>query len=260
MIVAGRYEILGPIGSGGEARVYRARDPATGREVALRLNGQQGEILQSPIPSPPDPTWVRMFERGLDPEHGAYATFELLQGETLAAQVARAPLAWEALRTFVHQAMQAVGALHDAGWVHGDLNAENFFWHEDQTWKLLELPFHRLPSPATSPLFGSIYTLAPEQFDGQRPDARSDLFSLGCLFYYAASGVYPHSGGSEAGIAIARLRFSATPLAELAPTLPAAFAPLVMRLLARDPATRPEGISAARALLNSLDEPRPPAS
>ncbi len=252
MIVAGRYELGELLGAGGEARVYRAHDRGGSCDVALRLSPAPRENSTRQIAPPPHSGWVQLLDCGIDPEHGSFVVFELLQGETLAASVARGPLHPAALEIFNRQALDAVGALHAAGWVHGDLNAANFFFHANATWKLLELPFHRDPPPANrSPLFGSIYTLAPEQIEGCAPDARSDLFALGCLFYYAASGRYPHGEGNEADIAIGRLRFAPEPLAPLAPNLPTHVSTAIMRLLAREPAERPASAEAACQLLGS---------
>ena len=251
MIVAGRYELGAPLGAGGEARVFRAHDRGTGDEVALRLTAP-GDVDTPATPLPPllHPGWVRLLDRGIDPDHGSFAAFELLHGDTLGAMVARRPLDPAAVVEFARQALYAVGALHAAGRVHGDLNAGNFLLHAGTTWKLLELPFHRDPAaPDRSPLFGSIYTLAPEQIEGRPPGVRSDLFSLGCLFYYAASGRYPHGEGSRADIAIGRLRFPPEPLEHLAPGLPPRFRDGIFRLLARDPSERPPSAEAACQLL-----------
>jgi serine/threonine-protein kinase len=253
MIVAGRYELGEPLGAGGEARVFRAHDRATGEEVAMRIKAESAGDAPLP-PSPPTlhPGWVRLLDRGVDPACGTFVTCELLRGETLGARVSRQPLATSAVLEFARQALDAVGALHAAGWVHGDLNADNFLFHEGRTWKLLELPFHHGAPPETrSALFGSIYTLAPEQIAGRPPDTASDLFALGCLSYYAASGHYPHGDGSGAEIAIGRLRFAPAPLGDLAPHLPARLGAGIMRLLARDPVDRPPDAAAACQLLGS---------
>jgi serine/threonine protein kinase len=249
MTVAGRYELLDPLGAGGEARVYRALDQSSGGEVALRLAAGGGGAPASTLPASLHPGWVRLLDRGRDPAHDDYAAFELLRGETLGAMTARGPLTPAVVWDFATASLGAVGALHAAGWIHGDLNADNFLLHDGTTWKLLELPFHRDAGRAVSPLFGSIHTLSPEQIDGQAPDARSDLFALGCLYYRAAAGVFPHDGGSAADIAIGRLRFPATPLQQLAPKFPAHFARGIMEMLARDPADRPQTAAAACALL-----------
>jgi len=202
MIVAQHYEVGESLGTGGEARVFRARDLVTGLEVALRL-APVGGLDDEPrnLRSIPEQHagWVRLLDRGIDETHGAYTVFELLRGETLGTLVARGPLGARDWHLFVRQSLEAVEALHRAGWVHRDLNGHNFLLHEGTTWKLLDLPFHTAaPEKTNSPFFGSIYTMAPEQFAGRAPDAHSDLYSLGCLYYAAAAGAYPHADGSEA--------------------------------------------------------------
>jgi serine/threonine protein kinase len=261
MVLNQRYEIGEPIGAGGEAHVHRARDVVTGVEVALRLSPTSGTgDVPSPLHQTPEqhPGWVRLLDRGVDEAHGAYAVFELLHGETLGAMVARGPIPANAWQRFTRQSLETVGALHRAGWVHGDLNADNFLLHDGTTWKLLDLPFHQsAPAEKRSPLFGSIQTMAPEQFAGKGPDVRSDLYALGCLYYAAASGVYPHAGGSEAEIAIGRLRFPPAPLQGLAASLKPDKAAWVMRLLEINPMNRPADFAAARQLLKRTDDSRP---
>ncbi len=68
-------------------------------------------------------------------------------------------------------------------------------------------------------MFGSIYTLAPEQINGAAPDARSDLYALGCLYYYAAAGRWPHTGRTVQEVAISALLHTPTELREAAPGL-----------------------------------------
>jgi serine/threonine protein kinase len=248
-LIDGRYLLLAAIGSGGEARVFRARDTTTGNDVAVRL-ALQPCAYSGPEHLPPfHDGWVRFLAMGADPLFGAYQVFELLEGSTLSRLIPSGPLDPSAWRLFVDQSLDAVEALHAVGWIHGDLNADNFFLAASG-WKLLELPFLRLDPPAGhSALFGSIHTLAPEQIDAKQPDIRSDLYSLGCLYYYAASGAWPHPGANNTEIAIHCLRFPPDPLAPKAPTLPALRSNWVMRLLAREPSLRSSTIAAARQLL-----------
>jgi serine/threonine protein kinase len=248
-LIDGRYQLLAPLGSGGEARVFRARDTVEEMDVALRL-----ALRPNVFPSPTQPLnfhdgWVRLFASGTDPQFGAYQIFELLEGQTLGQLVQAGPLDENAWSAFVNQSFDSVEMLHTTGCTHGDINAGNFFL-TPFGWKLLELPFFRFdPPPGRSALFGSIHTLAPEQFDGQRADVRSDIYALGCLFYYAASGSYPHPGATSQEVAIHCLRFPAEPLAEKAPQLPAEWCAWTMALLARDANQRPQDIPAARQLL-----------
>jgi serine/threonine protein kinase len=243
-----RYLLLEAIGSGGEARVFRARDTATGDIVAARLALKP--VTYAPQDSVPiHPNWVRFFHWGVDPQQGAYQIFELLEGMTLDAMIKSGPLDSTAWRAFVEQSLGAVAALHDTGWIHGDLNAGNFF-QSSSGWKLLELPFLRFdPPPDRTALFGSIHTLAPEQIDGAMADVRSDLYALGCLYYYAACGEFPHTGATSQEIAVQRLCFAPVDLAQKAPHLPAAWSAWVMPLLARSPADRYPSAAAARQLL-----------
>ena len=243
MLVAQRYDLGEALGAGGEARVFRARDLRDNREVALRLSAQK-PVPPSADDPPPHPNWVRRLDRGGDHEQGSYEVFELLNGVTLETRVGVEPLQPGPWLDFIRQSLDAVAALHAVGWTHGDLNAGNFLHDAGTTWKLLELPFHRSVRPA---LFGSIYTLAPEQIDGRKPDSRSDVYALGCLYYYAATGVYPHAGGSAAEIAIGRLRFEPEPLQ--APALSQRHAEWVMGLLKSREAERPADAGAARSLL-----------
>jgi serine/threonine protein kinase len=248
-IIAGRYLLLAKIGSGGEARVFRALDSSTESEVALRLAQRLGEFTLPDLPPVRHQGWVQLLDAGSDPEYGAYQIFELLEGQSLRQGLHSGPLRPDEWRTMVEQSLKAVQALHDFGWVHGDLNADNLF-ATASGWKLLELPFHRLnPPEGRSALFGSIHTLAPEQIDGAKADVQSDIYSLGCLYYFAASGTWPHPGANAAQIAIHCLRFAPDPLGPLAPNLPAPWSNWVMTFLARQPEQRFVSLAAAHQLL-----------
>ena len=251
-LIDNRYTLLAPIGSGGEARVFLARDNATRQEVALRMALKPALDTSSITLPAAHEGWVRLLNRGFDHHYGAYHVLELLQGGTLSQMVQVAPLEPAAWLTFVTQSLEAVEALHVTGAIHGDLNADNFFHtnEPDSRWKLLELPFLRFDPPeARSNLFGSIHTLAPELLGGAMADVRTDLYSLGCLYYYAASGVYPQTGFTPQDIAIGCLRFAPPPLLEKAPLLPHDWCSWVMTFLSREPQNRFASAAAAHHLL-----------
>lgn len=248
-VIDARYLLLASIGTGGEAHVFRARDVTTETEVAVRLALQSGNPASSFSTPNNHPNWVQLLATGTDPQHGAYQVFELLEGQTLRQLIPSGPLQPQDWGSFVDQSLDAVEALHELGLPHGDLNADNFFL-TDSGWKLLELPFHRFDPPESrSALFGSIHTLAPEQIDGARADVRSDLYALGCLYYFAASAAWPHPGASSQEVAIHCLRFPPDPLNEKAPDLPPSWSAWVMKLLVTDPDDRVPSVAAARQLL-----------
>jgi len=248
-LIDGRYLLLTVVGTGGEAHVFRARDESTGGEVAIRLALHPREKTEElALPDFHD-SWVQLLGFGTDAQHGPYQVFELLEGQTLGQLVPQSPFDAEDWRVFVDQSLDAVEALHNAGWVHGDLNADNFF-ATNVRWKLLELPFLRLDPPkGRSAIFGSIYTLAPEQINGAKADTGSDLYALGCLYYYAACGAYPHTGQSDAEIAISRLRFEPEPLGPKTVDFPAPWTGWVMKLIAPRMKDRFSSVAAARQLL-----------
>jgi len=247
--IADRYVLLAPLGSGGEARVFRARDEQGGENVAVRLALNDVKAVMSSPPTFSHGGWVRFIDSGIDPQHGAYQVFELLEGRTLGATIEAGPLQREEWREFVDQSLSAVAMLHRIDWIHADLNADNFF-HTAAGWKLLELPFYRFETPAArSTMFGSIYTLSPEQIDGSKPTVRSDLYSLGCLYYYAACGAWPHPGDTVQQIAIDRMMHAPPNLRQYAPALPSSWADWVMKLLAPNPKHRFSSAAAARQLL-----------
>jgi serine/threonine protein kinase len=248
-IIDGRYALLAAIGSGGEARVYQATDTLEGKDVAVRLALRHDTQMSAEPPASFHENWVRLLATGTDPQYGPYQVFELLQGQTLGQFIKVRTLTPDEWMAFVQQSLNAVGALHAAGWVHGDINADNLF-AQSTGWKLLELPFLRFTPPkGRSPIFGSIHTLSPEQIDGAKASERSDLYSLGCLYYYAASGIYPHPGANSQDVAIHCLRFAPEPLGEKAPTLPPAWSNWVMNFLTRKPEERVATVAAAYQLL-----------
>jgi serine/threonine-protein kinase len=245
-VMDGRYRLLAQLGAGGEARVYRARDESTGQDVAVRVALQHDFKCLAAIPDFSHAHWVRLFSTGFDDALGAYQVFELLEGRTLAESVRDGPLTRDAWCEFVEHALDAVQGLHDLGLVHADLNADNFL-HTRDGWKMLELPFHRfITTSARSHAFGSIYTLAPEQIDGSAATVLSDIYSLGCLFYYAASGRWPHDGRNAQEVAISCLLHAAPELRDLAPQLRAGECNAVMRLIETRAGNRPATIAEAR--------------
>jgi len=247
--IAGRYVLLALLGTGGEARVFRARDEKQGYQVAVRLPLDSAASVAQPPPALKCEQWVQFIEAGTDAQHGAYQVLELLEGPTLAEMVRTAPLSREGWQEFVDQSLSAVEAVHGAGWVHGDLNADNFV-RTSLGWKLLELPFYHFAVPAArSSMFGSIHTVSPEQIDGIKPAVPSDLYALGCLYYFAGAGRWPHPGKSVQEIAVERLMQAPESLRDFAPGLPAAVCDWVMLLLARHAGDRPPTVAAARQLL-----------
>ena len=208
----GPYEIVAPLGAGGMGEVYRARDTRLGREVAVK-------VLPKPFASDPDrllrferearavaalshPNILAIHDYGTH-EAITYAVMELLEGETLRSRIAQGPLPWRETVEVGAAIAEGLAAAHAKGIIHRDLKPENLFLTADGRVKILDFGLARVSSVSntqgeTSPyipaeteagtVMGTVGYMSPEQVRGQPADARSDLFSLGCVLYEMVTG------------------------------------------------------------------------
>ncbi len=213
----GPYELLGVLGQGAAGVVYRARDPQTGQEVALktcvsagpgRAESLRREILA--LRRLDHPGVVRMLAEGVA-DGVPWLAMELLRGRTLrerfsevhAAPAPRAPGSrLEDLLVLIARLCEPLSYLHQHGVVHGDLKPENVHLSANDAPVLVDFGFHRRGSDVRGReglevggvVRGTYCYMAPEQIWGELIDARADLYALGCLMYEAVTGVPPFVG------------------------------------------------------------------
>jgi serine/threonine-protein kinase len=260
----GPYEILSPLGAGGMGEVYKAKDTRLGRSVAIKvLLGQHAE----------DPAMRARFEREAQAisalshpsictlhdvgEHEGmhYLVMEYLEGETLAARLARGPLALDQALELGREIAVALAAAHDHGVVHRDLKPGNVMLTKSGP-KLLDFGLaklhaasHGIVDPATretvagpltarGEILGTLQYMAPEQLEGLEADARSDIFAFGCLLYEMISGRRPFAGLSQAGVIAATLKEEPAELSGPGRGIPPAIDHIVRHCLEKDPAQR----------------------
>jgi serine/threonine protein kinase/sugar lactone lactonase YvrE len=209
----GPYEILGPLGAGGMGEVYRANDARLSREVAIkvlpsRIAGDEGflgrfEREAKAVAALSHPGILAIFDFGTH-DGLAYAVTELLEGETLRARLASGALPARKAVDLAVQIARGLAAAHDKGIVHRDLKPENLFVTRDGRVKILDFGLARsteAPTAAnatqtptrvelTSPgaVLGTVGYMSPEQVRGAAADARSDIFSLGCVLHEMLTG------------------------------------------------------------------------
>jgi eukaryotic-like serine/threonine-protein kinase len=210
--VLGRYEILGPLGSGGMGEVYRARDLQLKREVAVKvlpehvagnpdsLSRFEREALTLAQLSHPNILSIHDFGR----YNGVtLAVMELLEGETLRRRIESSALSARRSLEIGAAIAEGLAVAHTKGIVHRDLKPENVFITNDNQVKILDFGLARMDSPglAVSGSFDSLPTetvpgmvrgtigyMSPEQLRGTSVDGRSDIFSLGCVLYEMLTG------------------------------------------------------------------------
>ena len=266
--LGGRYLLQAHIGSGGLGDVYRAWDEQLGRAVALkrvRMQGGQNErtLLEQTwreamtTASLQHPNIVTILDYGLDAE-GAYVVMELVEGETLEEVLARGPLQFGDFHRFAQQSLDAIAAAHAVGLIHRDVKPGNFMITRSVNAglfnvKILDFGLAKYldrPKPQSmdhlNSLMGSVHYMAPEQFQRLPLDQRTDLYSLGCIFYEAITGHPAFDGPNVSALIDAHLKAEPFSMKYLRQDLSPGLEKWVHRLLEKDPAQRMG--SAAEAL------------
>jgi len=263
-----RYLLQAHIGSGGLGDVYRAWDEQMGRAVALkrvRLQGAQNEraVLEQTwreamtTASLQHPNIVTILDYGLEPE-GAYVVMELVEGETLEEVLARGPLQFGDFHRFAQQTLEGVVAAHAVGLIHRDLKPGNFMITRPAkagpfNVKILDFGLAKYldaPKPQSmdhlNSLMGSVHYMSPEQFRRLPLDHRTDLYSLGCIFYESITGHAAFDGANVAELIDAHLKAEPFSMKYLRQDLSPGLERWVLRLLEKEPEHRTS--SAAEAL------------
>jgi eukaryotic-like serine/threonine-protein kinase len=266
----GPYEILSPLGAGGMGEVYRARDTRLGRDVAIKVLPQhlsanpevrtRFEREAKTVSSLNHPSICTLFDVGREGDTD-YLVMELVEGETLAARLAKGPLpASEVLKLGV-QIADALDRAHRAGVVHRDLKPGNVMLTKSGA-KLMDFGLARAtglagpagsgvsigaltqsptvaqPLTAEGTLIGTFQYMAPEQLEGKEADERSDLWALGCVLYEMATGKRAFEGKSQASLITSIMGTEPAPLSQVAPMTPPALDRVVQACLAKDPVDR----------------------
>lgn len=270
--IAGRYELWDELGQGGMGVVYRGRDAVLDRIVAVKV---------LPAAYAMDATLVERFEREaravarlshpnivsiFDTGHDGtvhYIVMECVPGESLAQRLrTRGALDVPEAVGIGAQVADALAAAHAAGIVHRDVKPGNVMVEPSGTCKVLDFGIARAAAEAAltqdAAMLGSAPYMSPETALGRTADARSDIYSLGCVLYQMLTGRLPFSGEVPAAVISQHVSVAPQRPIELQPGIPAALDALVMQMLAKDPSLRPQDAGAAAAALRaSLRSPAP---
>src|SRR5271155_3022782 len=265
----GPYQILGLLGEGGMGKVYRGLDTRLGRAVAIKISAEQFskrfEQEARAISALNHPNICTLYDVGPN-----YLVTELVEGETLRDWLQHTPALERRLET-MRQVLEALRAAHCAGIVHRDLKPQNIMVRFDGYVKVLDfglakqLPTARsalretvAPSDASVPgqIVGSVAYMSPEQIQGHPVDQRSDLFAVGIILFEMLTRQHPWPRASMVDTLHAILHDDPPPL-RATTTSGAQLAPIVRKLLCKNPAERYSLAEGVLEALNSSVAPQP---
>ena len=271
----GRYEIQGPLGSGGMGEVYKAADTRLNRTVAIK-------VLPDTLAA--DPQFRQRFDgeahaiSQLDHPHictlydvgqeggTSYLVMQYLEGETLAARLDGGPLPLDQAVQYATQIADALATAHRSGVIHRDLKPANIMLTKSGA-RLLDFGLARSTPAVTSTargvsvettparltaqgtIIGTFQYMAPEQIEGRDVDARADIWGFGCVLYEMLGGKPPFAGKSPASLLAHILSGEPPPLRDARPSVPRLLDRITQRCLAKDPDDRWQSMADVRHAL-----------
>ena len=272
-LLADRYRLIKPIGSGGMATVYLASHEPIDRRVALKFLSRQlahvDEAVQrflheaKAVSRLRSPRTVTLYDFGELDSGELYLAMEYLEGGTLSQRLREGPVSPAQAVNIVYQVCESLAEAHAKGIIHRDLKPDNILFdldaNEPDALRVADFGIAKLCDDSTNltrtgRFLGTPSYVAPEVVCDLPADHRTDIYSLGCIFYEMISGRVPFRADTPISVVYKHVHEAPVPLAEL--DLPAGIDPainaLVMSMLAKEPGDRPENVQHVMEALRAL--------
>ena len=273
------YKILAKLGSGGMGEVWRAEDNQLGREVAIKVlpaeMATDADRLERfkrearTVAALNHPNIVTLFSvEEADGVH--FLTMELVEGKRLDEIIPASGLGLDRLFSIAVPLGEALAVAHDKGILHRDLKPANIMVSDDERVKILDFGLAKLLQSETpgveatllqtealtqaGMVVGTVPYMSPEQIEGKPVDHRTDIFSLGVVFYEMATGQRPFTGESSPALMSSILKDSPRTVTEMRDDLPRHLGRIVQRCLEKDPERRFQTMKDVRNELESLSQ------
>jgi eukaryotic-like serine/threonine-protein kinase len=264
--LGGRYELGALLGHGGMAIVRLATDMRLGRTVAVKI--LRGELTEAPAfqarfrrearaaAALNHPAIVSVYDAGEETIDGVvtlYMVMEYVEGQTLRDLGQSGPQGHERALEITAAILDALEESHRAGIVHRDVKPANVMLTPTGGVKVMDFGVARAVADMsasltqTSTVIGTAHYLSPEQARGEDVDARSDVYSTGCLLYELLTGRPPFQGDSAIAVAYQHVREAPRPPSEFEPSVPPHVDALVLTALAKQPAERYQSAAQMRS-------------
>jgi eukaryotic-like serine/threonine-protein kinase len=260
-LLGGRYEIGDLLGRGGMAEVHIGRDARLGRPVAVKM--LRADLARDPsfqarfrreaqsAAALNHPTVVAVYDSGEEPSAdiggvaAPYIVMEYVEGRTLRELLAGGQrMPWREALRLTSGVLSALAYSHRANLVHRDIKPANVMMTPAGDVKVMDFGIARAMADSsatmtqTQAVIGTAQYLSPEQARGETVDARSDLYSTGCLLYELLTGRPPFVADSPVAVAYQHVGEMPTPPSQQAPDVPEAVDAIVMHALVKDRAAR----------------------
>jgi serine/threonine-protein kinase len=274
-----QYQFIEKLGAGGMGEIYKALDTRLNRFVAIKVlppgssadPGRRSRFVQEAQAASAlnHPNIITIYDIISD-DNTQYMVMEYIAGRTLLDVIPKGGLRVPLVLRYGTQMADALATAHAAGIIHRDLKPSNIMITDAGLVKLLDFGLAKLgerPSPVTSPdaatvltgpltvegtVMGTVNYMSPEQAEGKKVDARSDIFSFGSLLYEMATGNCAFDGTSSISTLSAVLRDDVRSLAEVAPDVPPQLESIITRCLKKDPDQRWQTMHEVRMALEAL--------
>ena len=271
-MIAGRYKVDRLLGRGGMADVYLGTDTVLERGVAIKLLTDRSDIVRKRFLREAQsmavlnhPNIVGVFDAGDDREQ-LYIIMELVRGQTL-KDAAAGGLKFERSIEIFSALLEALDYAHSQSVIHRDIKPANVMILEDGTVKVMDFGLSRRVSDMSNvtqagEIVGTIAYLSPERFLGKQTDARSDLYSVGCVMYEVFTGDVPFRSGTDDLVAVIFAHVNEPPVPPRSKNreIPPGLERVILKLLEKDPSNRyPSAREAIADLRNLLAKPPPSA-
>jgi tetratricopeptide (TPR) repeat protein len=269
-MLAHRYQIVKMLGEGGMGAVYRAHDIELDREVAIKVirpelarNAQVLQRFKQELILARQVTHrniIRIFDLGQS-EGMRFITMEFIQGEDVSQILAgRTKLPAPEAASIIAQVARGLEVAHAEGVVHRDLKPQNIMLDAQGKASVMDFGIARSMDASnmtrTGALLGTPTYMSPEQAQGVKVDARSDLYTLGIIFYELLCGKPPFEADNPMATLVKRIQEKPTPLIEVEPTVPKSLNYVVMKMLATKPEDRYQNAAEVLAALDTYEMQR----